>query len=104
MRLGLLSVLADAECRVLVDDAPEEQLQHLLHAGSVDVVLLDLDTPAWVDAAPRIAAQHRVVVIACSAERPLMRVFDASPLASERELTAAALAGAVAEATAPART
>ena len=95
MRLGLRSVLAEAGCRVVVDGARDDLLNQLLFARSIDVILLDLDTPTCVRAAAHIAAQHRVVVIACSADQRVMRVFAATEAASDQELTVAALAGAV---------
>lgn len=92
MRIGLQSVLSEAHCRVLDEDG----------SGSIDAVLFNMDQPAFAAVAVLLKARHpNARVIACSAIRPVMRVFD-HDRSSDHPLTVASLCAAV-SATAPTR-
>lgn len=86
MRLGLRSVLTEADCQVLDQDGID-----------VDAVLFDMDQPACAAAARRLRARHPSArVIACSTRAPVMRVFEPGRTETDRPLTATALCAAVA--------
>lgn len=87
LRLGLRTVLAATGIALVADPA------------TADAILINLDA---VDAFTRADALARaypgVVVIACSADRPVMRVLSGARDSGECALTSAALSAAVGQA------
>jgi len=84
LRAGLRVVLTDAGC-VLV-----------AHPALADAALLDLDAPAVGERARTLlAAWPGLVVVGCSAERPVLRCFGPAAPPGERALSVGTLLDAV---------
>ena len=77
-RAGLVDLLAEAGCDVLLDPIPAGEIFEqvvLVHPG---VVVLDLDRPDAEDIARSVSSRFpEVTVIACSSAETQMRVYPA---------------------------
>jgi DNA-binding NarL/FixJ family response regulator len=75
-RLGLHAFLSEEGFEVIDPGYGSAQLLGHLGSDQPDVVVLDLDSGDTADLARRIVESYpSVQVIACSAERPTMRVY-----------------------------
>lgn len=75
-RLGLRELLEEEGFEVVTEELSPQNILPRLHEDSLDVVILDLDSEESLEVAARIAVSSpSVKVIACSSERPAMRIF-----------------------------
>ena len=75
-RMGLRELLAEQGLQVLGTAGTRGEIIPRLSEVEPDVVLLDLDTEESPELATRISAAFPAVkIIACSSEKPIMRVF-----------------------------
>lgn len=75
-RLGLRALLEEEGCEVIEPENGPNQLLARVASDRPDVVILNLDSKGDHELARRIVLDFPAVrVIACSAERPTMRVY-----------------------------
>jgi CheY-like chemotaxis protein len=75
VRLGLLEVLEEGQLLV-AEETPATQIIDRLVRSLPDAVVLDIDVPGTAELAMRISNRFpSVTIIACSSERPEMRIF-----------------------------
>ncbi len=75
-RLGLREFLEEEGFDVVAEEQPGDRVMERLTKVRPDVVVLDLDMKASLEVAAQISTGFPAVkVIACSCEKPMMRIF-----------------------------